>query len=89
MLTKSERTEDIMQPVRRIYVEKKKGFDVEAKGVLADLKENLSMSKLTDVRVLNRYDVSGITDEEYKELFTKEERKLCKERLKEFGYKNI
>ncbi len=54
-----------MQPVRRIYVEKKKGFDVEAKGVLADLKENLSMSALTDVRVLNRYDVSGITDEEY------------------------
>ena len=36
MLTKSERTEDIMQPVRRIYVEKKKGFDVEAKGVLAE-----------------------------------------------------
>lgn len=27
-----------MENVRRIYVEKKNGFDVEAKGVLADLK---------------------------------------------------
>ncbi len=47
-------------------MEKKKGFDVEAKGVLTDLKENLSMTSLTDVRVLNRYDVSGISEEEYK-----------------------
>ena len=54
-----------MQPVRRIYVEKKKGFDIEAKGVLSDLRENLSMTALIDVRVLNRYDVSGISDEEY------------------------
>ncbi len=55
----------IMQPVRRIYVEKKKGFDVEAKGVLSDLRENLSVKGLVDVRVLNRYDVSGISDDEY------------------------
>ncbi len=51
--------------VRRIYVEKKKGFDVEAQGVLADLKENLSLTGLENVRVLNRYDVSGMSDEEY------------------------
>ncbi len=54
-----------MQQVRRIFVEKKKGFDIEAQGVLADLKENLSIGGLTGVRVLNRYDVSGISDEEY------------------------
>ena len=54
-----------MSQVRRIYVEKKPGFDVEAKGVLEDLRENLSMTKLTDVRIINRYDVEGITDEEY------------------------
>ena len=51
--------------VRRIYVEKKRGFDVEAQGVLADLKENLSLGTLSDVRVINRYDTDGVTDEEY------------------------
>ena len=55
-----------MADVRRIYVEKKPGFDVEAKEVLADLRENLSMKGLADVRIINRYDVEGITDEEYK-----------------------
>lgn len=54
-----------MADVRRIYVEKKPGFDVEAKSVLSDLRENLSMKNLTDVRIINRYDVEGITDEEY------------------------
>lgn len=54
-----------MAEVRRIYVEKKPGFDVEAKDTLADLRENLSMKGLTDVRIINRYDVEGITDEEY------------------------
>ena len=51
--------------VRRIYVEKKKGFDVEAAGMLADLQQNLHVAGLTGVRVLNRYDVDGIDDETY------------------------
>ena len=51
--------------VKRIYVEKKPGFDVEAKAMLADLRENLNMKGLKDVRIINRYDVEGITDEEY------------------------
>ena len=54
-----------MANVRRIYVEKKDGFDIEAKDVLEDLRENLSMSGLTKVRIINRYDVEGISDEEY------------------------
>jgi phosphoribosylformylglycinamidine synthase len=54
-----------MENVRRIYVEKKVGFDVEAKGILEDLRENLSLTGLTDVRLINRYDVEGISDEEY------------------------
>ena len=49
--------------VKRIYVQKKSGFDVEAKGLLEDLKENLLMDNLEDVILLNRYDVEGITDE--------------------------
>ncbi len=54
-----------MADVRRIYVEKKSGFDVEAKEILADLRENLGMKGLDSVRIINRYDVEGITDEEY------------------------
>ena len=46
-------------------LKKKNGFDVEAKGVLADLKENLSLKVLKNVRIINRYDVSGVSDEEY------------------------
>lgn len=51
--------------VRRIYVEKKQGFDVEARSLLGDLRENLGLKGLEAARVINRYDVSGITDEEY------------------------
>ena len=32
--------------VKRIYVQKKQGFDVEAKGLLGDLKENLLIENL-------------------------------------------
>lgn len=52
--------------VRRIYVEKKKGFDVEAQGMLSDLRQNMNIKALTGVRIINRYDVTGIDDDEYK-----------------------
>jgi phosphoribosylformylglycinamidine synthase len=52
--------------VKRIYVEKKPGYDIEAQGLYNDLKENLALSKLEGLRIINRYDISGITDEEYK-----------------------
>lgn len=51
--------------VRRIYVEKKPGFDVEACRLYADLKENLGLAGLIGVRVVNRYDVAGLDAEEY------------------------
>lgn len=51
--------------VRRIFVEKKKGFDVEAHGLFRDLKVNLGIAGLEGVRIINRYDVEGISDEEY------------------------
>ncbi|MTI46726.1 MAG: phosphoribosylformylglycinamidine synthase [Firmicutes bacterium] len=52
--------------VKRIFVEKKKGFDVEAGHLFLDLKENLSLEGLENVRIINRYDISGISDSEYK-----------------------
>ena len=49
--------------VKRIYVQKKPGFDVEAVDLLNDIRENLQMSNLEKIVVLNRYDVEGITEE--------------------------
>ena len=49
--------------VKRIYVEKKPEFSVEAKGLLKDLKENLLLENLEDLKIVNRYDVEGINDE--------------------------
>lgn len=51
--------------VKRILVEKKTGFDVEARHLYHDLKENLGISHLEKVRIINRYDISGISDEAY------------------------
>ena len=51
--------------VFRIYVEKKPEFAVEAQGILNDLKTVLGISGLTSVRVINRYDVEGISQEEF------------------------
>jgi phosphoribosylformylglycinamidine synthase len=54
-----------MEKIKRIYVEKKKPFDIEAEHVFYDLKENLGVKQLTGLRLLNRCDISGITDDEY------------------------
>lgn len=50
---------------RRLFIEKKQGFDIEAQGILQDLKDNLDIKGIKDLRVLNRYDIFGISDEEY------------------------
>ncbi len=51
--------------VKRILVEKKKGFDIEAQGLFEDIKQNLYLDGLTNVRVLNRYDVENIDEKTY------------------------
>lgn len=52
--------------IRRILVEKKEGFDVEAKNLYHELKNILGIKGLSNVRIINRYDVTDITDDEYK-----------------------
>jgi len=49
----------------RIYAEKKDGFDIAAKSCCKDLRDNLNIKELTKVRMLVRYDICGITKEEY------------------------
>jgi phosphoribosylformylglycinamidine synthase len=51
--------------VKRIYVEKKPGYDIEAKALYDDLVESLGIKGLEGLRVINRYDISGISDEEF------------------------
>jgi len=53
-----------MAVIRRIYVEKKAGYDIEAKAMLLDLRDNLAVKGLRGLRLLNRYDVSGISGRE-------------------------
>ena len=48
--------------VSRVYVEKKPGFDVEAKQLLTELRDTLGIEALTALRVINRYDVEGIDE---------------------------
>lgn len=51
--------------VRRVFVEKKKGFAVEADGLCQDWKINLHLPGLRCLRLLSRYDVEGIDDETF------------------------
>ena len=49
--------------VFRVYVEKKEEFAVEANHVLNDIRTALSIHNLEHVRLLNRYDVEGVSKE--------------------------
>ena len=49
--------------VYRIYVEKKQGNDIEAKALQNELVTLLGVKNLTGLRLLNRYDVEGISQE--------------------------
>ncbi|MDI9590866.1 MAG: phosphoribosylformylglycinamidine synthase [Acidobacteriota bacterium] len=49
--------------VSRVYVEKKPGFDVEARQLSHELRHTLGIQGLTKLRLINRYDVEGISEE--------------------------
>lgn len=51
--------------VFRIYVEKKEEFAVEAAHILSDLKTALAIDSVESVRLLNRYDVEGLSKEAF------------------------
>jgi len=51
--------------VKRLFVEKKTPYDVEAQGLLLDLKETLGIKALDSIKIINRYDIEGISDVEY------------------------
>ena len=49
--------------VYRVYVEKKQGLEAEAKSLRYDIRHLLGIKSLTDVRIVNRYDVENIEKE--------------------------
>ena len=54
-----------MSDVIRIFVEKREGFNVVAKQTLWDIRHNLGMRGVTDLRYIVRYDIEGLTGDEY------------------------
>ncbi|HWP97336.1 MAG TPA: phosphoribosylformylglycinamidine synthase [Syntrophomonadaceae bacterium] len=61
------RLNQLNDTVKRIMVEKRPDFDVEAQHLHHDLNENLGIFHLERVRIINRYDISGISDEAYEQ----------------------
>lgn len=51
--------------VKRVFVEKKQGFNTEALNLLNNFKENLQLEGLSNLRILNRYDVSHVSAEDF------------------------
>ena len=54
-----------MSDVIRIFVEKREGFNIVAKQTLWDIRHNLGMRSVTDLRYIVRYDIEGLTEDEY------------------------
>ena len=54
-----------MSNVRRVYVEKKSGFAVQAEDLKHEVKSYLGIKDVESVRVLIRYDVENVSDETF------------------------
>ena len=59
-----------MSGVKRVFVEKKKPFAVNAKELLEEIGGYLGIKTITDVRVLIRYDIENLSEETYKKALT-------------------
>jgi phosphoribosylformylglycinamidine synthase len=57
-----------MSRIFRVYVQKKRRFAVEAAHLLEDLRTNLGLKQLESLRILNRYDLTGIREEDLKKI---------------------
>ncbi len=54
-----------VENIKKLFVEKKEGYNVEAKQLLRDLRENLNIFGLKKVRILNHYQIGNILKEDY------------------------
>jgi phosphoribosylformylglycinamidine synthase len=58
---------DNRMKIRRLFVEKKRGFDIEAQKLLKDIRESLNTKQVNNLRILNRYDIAGMENKEYEQ----------------------
>ncbi len=56
-----------MAQVYRVYVEKNKGNDIEARQLLDDLVSTVGITSLEELRLINRYDAQGLSKAEFDE----------------------
>ena len=56
-----------MNGVRRIYVEKRPGFDVAAQGKRRELSEVLGTDRIERLRIFQRYDVENLPDDAFEQ----------------------
>ena len=54
-----------MSEILRVYVEKKEGFNIEAKKLLSYVNGHLGIKSVTGIRILNCYDVGGLDKAEF------------------------
>ena len=54
--------------VKRIYVEKREGFNVPAKNFLEDFRETLDIKNLKNVRLFVRYDIEDLDDADFEKV---------------------
>ena len=52
--------------VYRVFTERKKGFAAEAERTLADIRELLGITSVTELRLLNRYDADGMSEADFR-----------------------
>jgi len=59
-----ERETRLKSDIKRLFIEKKPCYSVEAEGLKKDLIATLRLNNLQKVRILNRYDVANISEAE-------------------------
>ena len=64
-----------MSNVKRVFVEKKPEFAVEAKELRHEIRHYLGIMNVTGVRVLIRYDVENVSDETFEKACM--QRRVC------------
>ena len=53
--------------MNRVFVEKQPEFNTQARELLHDLRDNLNIHHLEGIRVIQRYDVDGLSEQEFVE----------------------
>ncbi len=57
-----------MEKIRRVYVEKKEGYNIEARSLLNEIKKSLLIEEIEDLRLFNRYDFNCSLDNNFEKI---------------------